>query len=206
VAQNGQPLFGRNSSGANQILGTPKLDPFKNARGNPFDAVLPTTPEVVKKVRDTYENAVPIILPRQMAAPEGARTIDLVKVITVPDATTLDIYQFQCRPGSTTIIFGYSLWSSAVFGSDLIWTPTIDGRRVLQNHGAPSANGVNIIQTPVGNADQMESIISCQILMEPGQIFKWTATNNSGAPVKMAARTVGYFDMSQRLTSSKFGD
>jgi len=205
--KNDRGLFLRNADGRSPVPGTPHLSPFGDARGNPLDAVLPTTKDVVDKVMNAYENPVPVLFPRTQAAPEGARTLDYVRYLTVASgATPVDLYQFTCKDGMTTVIFGYGLYTNAAIGADIEWYPTVDGKRVLQFHGVPNASGLGRLVYPVGNVEQLAHLVQCQIILEPKQVFKWQVRNTSGAPVIMAARTIGYVDASQRLTSTKFGD
>ena len=204
--KNSKPLFGRESNGMNQILGTPKMDRYGDARQNPLDSVVPASQEVVRKIRNAYEDPVPYLAPRHLEAPEGARTLELNQIVNVLNGGSQILYSFTCPLGSTTVIYGYSLFAGTFTVADYEWIPTVDGRRVLQYHGTPMAIGYFKMGTPIANNFFMGDLIKCQILLEPGQVFQWNVRNNTGAATLMGARTSGYVDMSQRLTASKFGD
>ncbi len=204
MADNGRPLFERGAYGVVPPPGTPKLSPFGEPRGNPFDAVLATEPEVVEGIRHAYESAVPVLFPRHLSAPEGARTVDLRKSAIVVAAGNIELFRFVCAPGTSTVFFGYALSTDAAPFSAIVWRPSINKSRVLEYHGDPS-NNFEINFAP-GTSLSQENLIPCQILMQPNDVLIWRLANNTGTPVTMGVRMVGYLDMSQRLTSSKFGD
>lgn len=202
--ENRRPLFGRDSYGVNPSLGTPKLTPFGDPRPHPMDAVTPTTPREAYEIKNAYENPVPTLLPRHLYAPEGARTINLQRVISVAPGANVPLFDFECFKDTSLVIFQYGLFTDAPPLSGLQWYPTVDGSRVLEYHGDP-ANGFTMSE-PTGTSLSSTDLVPCQILMEPGQKLAWSVQNGSNAAALMGVRMVGYLDMSQRLMSSKFGD
>lgn len=208
MANNDRPLYQKGNLGRDPLPGTPKMDPFLNPRVNPLDPVIPTDPTRVKQQFEMYEDPMPVLQPRHLKMPEGATSLDFTRLVAnVPSGSPTEIYSFTCPPGATTVIYGYNvLAQNAVFPADIEWVPTVDGNRVLRYHGVPDTNGRVRIRFPVSSPTNFGFLVPCQILLQPGQIFTWTAINNTGAPVHMGARTSGYLDFSQRLMSAKFGD
>lgn len=212
--QNKRPLFGRESSGNIPIRGTPKLSPFGDNRPHPMDAVVAGTPREAYEIKEAYENPIPTLLPRHLYAPEGARTIDARKIISVAagGVAPVDLFSFTCPPGATVVFYKYDLYLDAPNAdglfTDLTWVPTIDGSRVLEMSGDPSNGfvGMSFPNQIIGANGFSAEPFLCQILMEPGQILDWTVQNGSALNHLMGVRMYGYLDMSQRLTSSKFGD
>lgn len=205
MAGNKRPLSGQNSNGFNPALGTPKLDAFGNARPHPFDAVSPSSPEEDYSFKTAYDSPTPTLLPRHLYAPEGARTVNAIRIISVPSgAAFVNLFDFPCIDGSTTVITAYGLFTTAAHLADIEWRPTINENRVLAYHGDP-ANNYRLTEA-TGLSLANTDLVSCQLLMETGQVLNWSVRNTSGAAVQMGVRIVGYIDMSQRLMSSKFGD
>lgn len=208
--KNKRPLFGRESSGTNQVgvsnaLGTPKRDTFGNSRPHFLDAVVPATPQETFDQEFAYEQPVPVLLPRHYWAPEGASTINFQKTISVPNAPGfVPLFNFTCPSGSTTVFSQYALFTTAASLTPIVWQPVVNGSRVFAYHGDPTANFQ--LNAPTGPDLSDISLVSCQLLLETNETISWTVKNTSGAAVQMGVRMVGYIDMGQRLTSSKFGD
>lgn len=203
MANNKRPLFDINQ-GQPIVPGTPQLDPYGNPRGNPLDPVIPASPIEQLKVARAYADPIPILPPRHLSAPEGARTINLMSGQVVGVGATVTLFVFPAIEGATTVFYKYSLVSPAVVGADISWVPSINNRRVLQYHGDPATDYT--LDEPT-SADFSELGLSeCQIFMQTTQYLTWTAFNGTGAPLFMGVRMVGYTDMSQRQVSSKFGD
>lgn|GEM_PF-2198078 len=206
------PLFGPNSTGRHREQGAPKMGDWGNSRASdPFASVAPMSPETFEESRNRYEFAVPVILPRTTYAPEGARTIDFRRVISVPaGAVNVDLMGYVCLPSATTVVYFYGLILPAGGFPDVEWHPTVDDQRVLQYHGSPGANvspnPATHLNTATGIDFSAPSLARCQLLLQPGQALRWRVTNNTVAPVDMGVRMVGYMDSSQQLLSSKFGD
>lgn len=202
--KNRRPLFDKElGTPGMPTQGTPKLDAFGNARGNPFDPVLSASPEEARAQAHQYDNAVPVLLPRHLYAPEGARTIEMfVGVDPVPGVVT-PMLSFTCPPGATVVFYAYQTGTDSNPGGPGIfreWIPKVDGRKVLEYHGVPTNTGFKI-RAPL-NGD----MAVCQIIMEPGQTLTWEAIHNYPAPIHMTIRMRGYLDRTQKLVSSKFGD
>jgi hypothetical protein len=205
MAGNKRPLFMNETQyGIRNNLATAKLDPFGNTRPHPMDAVSASTPEEAYDIKNAYENPMPTLLPRHLYAPEGARTVNFQKVVSVPAGGNVPLFSFTCLPGSTLVLFSYGLFSDAPKLSNIQWNPTVDGSRVLEYHGDPANNF--FITEATGSGLSNTDLVPCQLLMEPGQKIAWSAQNNTLGAVQMGVRMIGYIDMSQRLTSSKFGD
>jgi hypothetical protein len=207
---NRYPLFGRNSKGTSQPVGTPKLDNFGNPKSSLFAPVTPISPEMAEEIKNTYEFPIPVILPRQSHAPEGARTVDLRRLVTVANGGTSQVVNMSCLPSATLVFLKYALVLPSGGFPNVTWSPTVDGKRVLQYHGDQGVSGgaqpMTTLNISTGNDFSAVSLVDCQLLLQPGQNMSWNVTNNSGAPIQMGVRLVGYLDLSQQLLSSKFGD
>jgi len=205
------PLFGPNSNGMIQPRGGAKLGNFGNPKQGPFDAVTPVHPEDAEAIKRTYEWPVPVIFPRTGYAPEGARTIDLRKLVTVPaGAQGFPIMGWTASSGMTAAFHHYGLVLPDGGFPDVSWFGGVDEYRIVSYHGDPalvaSANPSTILNLPTGADFSFNCLVECQVLMQPGQVMIWSANNNTNAPVRMGLRLVGYSDGSQQLLSSKFGD
>lgn len=180
-----------------------QADPYGNARTNPFDAVFPSTAEEAAQKKLQYDNPVPVVFPRYLAAPEGAETVDIRRIAVLNPGESYQLMTFQCLPGSTAIFYNYALFTDALDNANILWLPTVDGRRILAYHGDPVDNYK--INLAVGIDMSQAALIPCQVIMQPGQILSWQVTNTGGTQVSMGVRMVGYLDVGQRLTSSKVG-
>lgn len=209
MANNERSLYGRGSNGRAPLQGTPKLDPFLNPRNNFLDPVIPADPRAVSKQFHAYDNPLPVLQPRHLEAPEGSRTINLLKIVSVPAGGTVTVFEFQCKPGSSVVFYTYELLSDALYASGVLeWLPKIDSRKLFTFHGVPNANGSARLldATSIINLGYSPAPVKCQVLMEPGQILSWEIRNTSGAPILAGVRMSGYLDMNQRLSDAKFGD
>lgn len=212
--RNKYPLIGPNSTGRHDLPGAPKMDAWGTPKSDPLAPVVPFSPEEFERERWSQTQPVHVASPLHLQAPEGARTLDLRRLITVPNgAVDTTIMEFQCLAGATTVLYFYSLIVPAAPGtliSGLQWLPTIDGQRVLQYHGSP---GVSLSPNPTTILDQAtyfdfssSGLVRCQLLMQPGQTMRWGVSNGSGGPQDMGVRMTGYVDFTQQLQAKKFGD
>lgn len=208
------PLFGPDSTGRNRLPGAPKMDTWGTPKSDPLAPVIPVSPETLERARWGAEFPVPVASPLHLQAPEGARTLDLRRSLSIPAATVdATLMSFQCLAGATTVIYFYSLVYPSAPGTvtpNIEWLPTIDGQRVLQYHGSP---GVSLSPNPTTNLNvatafdfTSSGLVRCQILMQPGQTMRWGVTNNTGVAQVMGVRMTGYVDFTQQLQAKKFGD
>lgn len=208
------PLFGPNSAGREPLRGAPKMNAWGTPKSDPLAPVIPVSPETFEQARWGMEFPVPVASPLHLQAPEGARTLDLRRLINVPDGSVdLTLMEFQCLAGATTVLYFYSLIYPAVPGTvtpAIQWLPTIDGQRVLQYHGSPgtslSPNPTTILDQATAFDFTTSGLVRCQILMQPGQTMRWGVSNSSGAAQNMGVRMTGYVDFTQQLQAKKFGD
>jgi hypothetical protein len=180
-----------------------KADPFGNAVTNPFNPVVTSCPDEADARKSAYDNPVPVIFPRYLAAPEGAETVDIRRIAVLNPGESIKLFDFTCLPGSTAIFYNYALFTDALNNADVLWNPAVDGRRILAYHGDPADNYK--INLSVGVDMSQAALIPCQVIMQPGQVLSWQITNFSAVQVSMGVRMVGYLDVGQRLTSSKIG-
>lgn len=181
----------------------PKLDPFGDTRTNPLDPVITADPCEAAAQKAQYDNPVPILFPRYLAAPEGAETVDIRRIAVLNPGESFTLFTFTCLPGTTTMFYGYALYTDALNNADVQWVPTVDNRRILAYHGDPADNYK--INLALGVDLTEAALIPCQVIMQPGQVLAWQVINTGGAQVSMGVRMKGYLDVGQRLTSSKIG-
>lgn len=213
--KNKYPLFGPNSTGREPLKGAPKMNTWGTPKSDPLAPVVPVSPETFERARWGQEFPVHVASPLHLQAPEGARTIDLRRVISV-GAGLIDqpLMSFQALQGASVVLYFYSLiWFGApgtITPTGLEWLPTVDGQRVLQYHGSP---GTSESPNPTTHLDQATAfdfttsgLVRCQILMQPGQTLRWGVTNGTGVAQNMGVRMTGYVDYTQQLQAKKFGD
>lgn len=201
---NKRSLFNPLQQGQAPYSGTPKRDPFGDNRTNIFDAVITADGTDSAATKTRYDNPVPVLFPRTRSAPEGAETVDIRRIAVLAPLESITLFSFTCNPGTTSVFFGYALFTDALSNGDVLWLPTIDNRRILAYHGDP-ATGYTI-NLAIGIDLSEAASIPCQIFMQPGQVLRWQITNQSVTnQVSMGVRMTGYLDVGQQLTSSKIG-
>lgn len=184
--------------------GTPQTDTFGNSRLSPFDAVVPVSRSEADAQKTQFDNPVPVLFPRHMAAPEGAETLDMRRLAVMnAGEVNYTLFSFTCPEGATTMLYSYAIFTDAINAADILFLPLLDGQRILGYHGDPADNFK--INLAVGADLAQQSLIPCQIFMQPKQKLTWVLSNSGAQPASMGVRMVGYIDFGQRLTASKLG-
>lgn len=179
------------------------MDSRGNVPSSPFNSVVTSTPQEAADQKGQYDNPIPVLFPRYLAAPEGAETVDMRRIAVLNPGETFSLFSFTCPPGCTTVLYNYALFTDALNNADVSWLPTLDGRRILAYHGDPADNfKINLaVAVDLGAA----ALIPCQVFMQPNQVLSWQVTNTGLAQISMGVRMNGYLDVGQRLTASKIG-
>ena len=161
-------------------------------------------PEDQKK-RKQQSNVMPtaVSLPPHLFIPADAQSVDIRNLANVPPATTVDIMTFRGRPGGMTYFIGYGVFFDALLFSLINLIPTVNGSRVFPLHGNPDQN----FKIGLGTGSDLSNanLISCQLILQPNDVLKWTFTNNDVVDVACGVRMSGYFDQSTIRKTGRFG-
>lgn len=170
-----------------------------------FGAKAAITPkEVKKKEMHAIAPKTPITLPRHLFIPEGAESIDIRRVLNLPSPTTDQlILRFVAPPGAYTKFISYGVYNDGDDAANYQFKPMVDGNRIFRYHGDP----LNNYKIDLGLAPDLSnnSLIPCQLTLEPGQILEFFVTNTSGVDTSMGVRMVGYFDTQSTRVTERFG-
>ena len=171
--------------------------------------VFEAEPSQAPKVTITKEEVAlapktPIELPRHLFIPDGAESIDIRRVMNVPSPTTdYLLYRFVAPPGSYTKFISYGVYNDGDAAVNYQFKPEVNGNRIFRYHGDPQAN----YKIDLGLAPDLSnnSLIGCQLTLNPGDILEWLITNTSGVDTSMGVRMVGYFDTQAIRSAERFG-
>lgn len=161
-------------------------------------------PEDQKK-RKQQSNVMPtaVSLPPHLFIPADAQSVDIRNLANVPPATTVDILTFRGRPGGLTYFIGYGVFFDALLFDLINLLPTVNGSRVFPLHGNPDRN----FKIGLGTGSDLSNanLISCQLILQPNDVLRWTFTNNDVVDVACGVRMSGYFDQSTIRKTGRFG-
>ncbi|MEO5348879.1 MAG: hypothetical protein H7836_04460 [Magnetococcus sp. YQC-3] len=144
-----------------------------------------------------------VSFPPHLYIPEGAESIDLRKVVSVPIATVdAELFSFTAPPGAVVRFIKYGVFNDGLLASDYQFKPLLAGSRVFRYHGDPTDN--YRIALGLGPDLSESSMIPCQIVLQPNQTFQWLVTNNSAVATAMGVRMVGYLDTSLMNVTPRF--
>ncbi len=149
------------------------------------------------------DTPTPVSLPPNLYIPESAQSVDIRRLASVPPGTTTDLIVFTAPQSVSTMFIGYAVFSDA-FSFDLInFIPTVNGSRIFPFHGDPQDN----YKIGIGLAPDFSqgSLIPCQLKMNPGEVLRWSFTNNDVVAVAAGVRMSGYVDSSIVRKNPRFG-
>jgi hypothetical protein len=142
--------------------------------------------------------------PPHLYVPEGAESLDLRRVMNIPNGT-LDyaIFEFIVPPGAVTRFISYGVFNDGDVAANYRFLPQVNGNRIFRYHGDPMTN----FKIDLGLAPDLSnnSLIPCQLTLQPYDVLRWLVTNTSGVDTSMGVRMVGYFDTQQKRVTPKFG-
>jgi hypothetical protein len=144
-----------------------------------------------------------VSLPDHLFIPKTGQSVDIRRLANVPPATTVDLIVFTAPPGQKTKFIGYGVFCDALLFNLINFIPTVNGKRIFPFHGDPQVN----FKIGLGLAPDLSNsaMINCQLDMNPGEVLKWTFTNNDLVDVAAGVRMVGYVDVTVIRTAGRFG-
>lgn len=178
---------------------------------SPFQNTVSTDPKTQEYRMLQAENAPNVVnlsdvrqMPRHLFVPEGAQSVWIAKAYSIPDGTIgFDLMTFVAPKGAKTFFLGYGIFCDALLFNSVEYIPTVNGSRVFPFHGDPDNN----FKIALGRTTDLgqDSMIPCQLALNPNDILKWKVSNTSGVDVVMAVGMIGYVDTTNTLTNSRFG-
>jgi len=175
------------------------FDPLKFA-----DAVSASSKEdQAKRLQESGQMPQAVSLPDHLFIPKTGQSVDIRRLANVPPATTVDLIVFTAPPGQKTKFIGYGVFCDALLFNLINFIPTVNGKRIFPFHGDPQVN----FKIGLGLAPDLSNsaMINCQLDMNPGEVLKWTFTNNDLVDVAAGVRMVGYVDVTVIRTAGRFG-
>jgi len=163
-----------------------------------------STEEMLRKNAQQKRFRTPIDLPYHLFIPEGAESIDARRVANIPSPTTdLELFRYVAPPGAVTRFIAYGVYNDGDNAAFYRFLPLLDGSRIFRYHGDP----LNNFEIDLGVAPDLSenSMIGCQLVLQPGQVLRWLVTNTSGVDTSMGVRMKGYFDTQQKRQTPMFG-
>lgn len=156
-----------------------------------------------KRAEQSNQMPVGVSLPPHLFIPADAQSIDIRNLANVPPLTTVDIMTFRGRPGGLSYFIGYGVFFDALMFDLVNLVPTVNGSRVFPFHGNPDQN----FKIGLGTGSDLSNanLISCQLVLQPNDILKWTFTNSDVVDVACGVRMSGYFDQSTIRKIGRFG-
>lgn len=157
------------------------------------------------KKREEQSNVMPqaVSLPPHLFIPADAQSIDIRNLANVPPSTTVDLLTFTGRKGGIVKFISYGVFFDALLFNLINLVPTVNGLRVFPFHGNPQAN----FKIGLGTGSDLSNInlVACQLDLQPGDVLKWTFTNDDVVDVAAGVRMSGYFDQSTIRKIGRFG-
>lgn len=183
--------------------------PLDRNYGNqkPFDAVSTVDPLVARQEKQKLDNrqATPVRLPPHLFIPEGAESLDIRVAADIGALTTTPtlLMEFQCPQGAQTHFISYAIFSDGSLAQNQQFIPEVDGRRVFPFQGDPQDN----FKINLGLAPDLSnnSLIACQLTMNPGEKLQWKVINTNVIDIAMGVRMVGYVDRSMQRVQGRVG-
>lgn len=176
-----------------------------NEGTNPFTAATMLSPEEIKRKQEqSSQMPAAVSLPPHLFIPESGQSVDIRRLANVVAGTSADLIVFTAPPGTKTKFIGYAIFSDALNFNLINFVPTLNGKRIFPFHGDPQAN----FKIGLGLAPDFSNgaLIQCQLDMNPGEVLKWTFTNNDVVDIAAGVRMSGYVDFTiQRKTGRTLG-
>ena len=149
------------------------------------------------------ETPLNVSLPPNLFVPESAQSVDIRRLAQVPPGTSTDLIVFTAPQSVSTMFIGYAIFSDAFDFNLINFLPTVNGSRIFPFHGDPQLN----YKIGIGLAPDFSSgsLIPCQLKMNPGEVLRWTFTNNDVVAVAAGVRMSGYVDSSIVRKNPRFG-
>lgn len=173
----------------------------------PFDAVGTINPDQLKKDHQQLDNrkATAVRLPPHLFIPEGAESLDLRRAADIAANTSAPFLflEFECPLGATCHFISYAIFSDGNLANTQEFIPRVDERRVFPYQGDPQNN----FKINLGLAPDLSnnSLIQCQLTINPGEKLQWYVVNNNAVDIAMGVRMVGYIDRAMTRIQGRTG-
>lgn len=148
--------------------------------------------------------------PKHLYVPEGAEVVDIRNVATVAAGSTgIQIMRF--RPldfglqGSIVRFISYAIFNDGLLESDYSFLPLVNGYRAFKYHGNPMSTPPFRISLGLAPDLSNNSLIPCQLSLQPQDELRWLVTNQSAVDTAMGIRMFGYVDLAQPRVTRRFG-
>ncbi len=146
-------------------------------------------------------SVVPVSFPKHLFIPEGAESLDLRRVVSIPGGMVdYLLMEFTAPIGALTRFIGYGVYNDGYDANDFTFLPTVDNSRIFRYHGDP----MHDYRIALGLAPDLgnEAIIPCQVTLQPNQTLRWYISNRGAVAANMGVRMIGYFDTSSTRTGT----
>lgn len=169
------------------------------------DAVSPSSEQdQQRKIQSQEGNSSEVTnFPKHLYVPFGAQSVDIRNVEVLASGSQSDILVFECPIGMQAFFFAYGLFNDSQLFANSEFIPKVNGSRVFPFHGLPQAK----YKMALGLAPDLgnNSMIDCQLLLNPKEKIIWTAYNNAGVDGVMGVRMKGYVTAGRMRIQGNFG-
>lgn len=139
--------------------------------------------------------------------PAGSEVIEIRRVREIDPGQTFDLLTFNPVAlgitGGVVRFIRYGIFNDGLLEDDYSFLPLVNGMRALRFHGNPAKNFLLSLGLAPDLSDN--SMVSCQLVLQPNQTLVWRLTNKSLVSTVMGVRMSGYVDMSEIRETTRFG-
>jgi hypothetical protein len=161
--------------------------------------------KMARKASVEHQTPTPVQLPHHLFVPAGAESLD-IRVAADIGASTLAptlLMDFQCPKGAVCHFIQYAVFSDGALAANQQFIPRVDGKRAFPYQGDPNDN----FKINLGLAPDLSnnSLIQCQLTLNPTEKIEWFVINANLVDVAMGVRMVGYIDYGQQRINARSG-
>ena len=135
--------------------------------------------------------------------PAGAQSLDIrvAADIAAGTVTPTSIMSFTCPIGAMTHFLAYAVFSDGTLAANQEFIPRANGSRAFPYQGDPNDN----FKINLGLAPDLSnnSLIECQLTLNPGETIEWFVKNLNAVDVAMGVRMRGYVDYEQKRINAR---
>jgi hypothetical protein len=144
-----------------------------------------------------------VALPRHLYTPAGAEPIDIRVAADIAASTITPalLMSFTCPKGGLAHFIAYAVFSDGILAANQQFIPRVNGGRVFQFQGDPNNNFR--IDLGLGPDLTNNSLIHCQLSLQPGQTVEWFVLNLNLVDIAMGVRMSGYVDYTQKRIDAR---
>ena len=151
------------------------------------------------------KNPVPVQLPPHLFVPADAQVIDMRRAADIAAGTTdpFLLMSFTCPKGAVAHFTQYAVFSDGALAANQEFIPRSAGARAFPYQGDPNDN----FRINLGLAPDLSnnSLIQCQLTINPGEKVEWFVKNTNAVDIAMGVRMVGYIDRDQKRINARSG-